>query len=282
VSGRLSIPFEGQRFFPVGGPEIGFGEESRGAAEVLYFLDDPGGITGHNRVWGDIVHNHGTGPDEGISSDDDSGKNGDIGTDAGQLFDTGPSETFLIMWAVHRVWIIGEDGVRPDEDVIGYRDHLQETAAMDADVVADGVIEFQNGIGAHADSVADPVILADGSPLACLEIIADMVAGVNGREGSDDGHPADDDRQCPRFGPARGLSDDAGSMNDGPGTDLNVGIDTAVILDLHSGKPAFCAQSIFSTCPLFSRDFWAASSARTTRNPLEPSVLGLLPFMMQS
>ena len=85
--------------------------------------------------------------------------------------------------AAHRVRVVGEDDVGPDEDVVLDGHELQEAAAVDAHAAADAIAELEHRVGADADVVAQAVALAaDARALAGLQAVADDAAGVDGGE----------------------------------------------------------------------------------------------------
>ena len=172
-------------------------------------LDHPGGAAGDDRAGRHVLDDHRPGADQRALADLHAGQDGAVGADARQPAHGGAALAVLVARAAHRVRVVGEDDVGPDEDVVLDGHELEEAAAVDAHAAADAVAELEHGVGADADVVAEAVALADAGALAGLEAGADDAAGVDGGERPHDGAGPDGERTLALPGAPRRLADDA-------------------------------------------------------------------------
>ena len=166
-----------------------------------------------------------------------AGKDRAVGADARQAAHGGAALAVLVARAPHRVRVVGEDDVGPHEHVVLDGHQLEEAAAVDAHAAADAVAELQDGVGADADVVAEPVALADAGALAGLEARADDAAGVDGRERAHDGAGPDGERTLALPGAPRRLADDARRLQVVTLTQGDVGV------QLDVGRHALASRS---------------------------------------
>ena len=153
----------------------------------LDVLDHPGRVADDDGPRRDVVDHDRAGPHESVLSDDHARQDGHVGADAGQTAHHGAALAVFVARTVHGVRIVGEDGVGAHEHVVFDGHHLEEAAGVDAHPAADAVAELQDGIGANGDVVAHDVVFADAGALAGLQAIAEGAAGIDGREGANDG-----------------------------------------------------------------------------------------------
>ena len=107
---------------------------------------------------------HGASPDKSISANLHTWKYRAVGPDAGMPPYHGPAEAVPVARAIHGVWVIGEDDVGTDEDVILDGHQSQEAPGVDPHAVADVVAELEHRVGADGDVVPDLVVFADARP----------------------------------------------------------------------------------------------------------------------
>ncbi len=205
-------------------PDVGALEPPRRAGEVLHLLEHAGRAAGHHGAGGDVVHDDRPGADQRSLADLDAGQDGAVGADARQAAHHGPALAVFVPRAPHRVRVVGEDDVGPDEDVVLDGHELQEAAAVDAHAAADAIAELEHRVGADADVVAQAVVLTDARALAGLQAVADDAAGVDGGERAHDGAGADGERALALAGAPRRLADDAGRLQVVPLAHGHVGV----------------------------------------------------------
>jgi hypothetical protein len=126
------------------------------------------------------------------------------------------------------VWVVRDDD-RPDEHVVLDRHQFREAAAVDADTTAHAAAELEHRVGAHADVVAEPVVLADAGALAGVQAGADHAARLHRREGTHDGAGADVKRGLALASAPRRLADDARRLQITALTERHNGIQTYVV-----------------------------------------------------
>src|SRR5688572_5845839 len=144
-------------------------------------------ISGPHRAWRNAaLAEHAARTDERVLPDLDAGKDRAVRADARAAADGRTLHALLVRGAL-RMRIIGEDDMRPEEDVVLDGHELEETPGVDPHVRADAVAELERRVRPDGDVVPDDVVLTDRRALAGLKARADRRAGVDRGERPDHG-----------------------------------------------------------------------------------------------
>ena len=116
---------------------------------------DAGGIAGHDRQRRDVAGDHGARADHRLFADGEPRENGGVGADRRAAPDEGAGVVVGMLPAA-RKRIVGEGGVRADEDVVLERDSVPDLdAAFDGDAISDAHVVLNEGLIANIAGGAD-------------------------------------------------------------------------------------------------------------------------------
>ena len=126
-------------------------------AAMAHEADLTGGITDDQGVGRNISYDDRTGAYESVAANGDSANDGRIGADARALLNFGGKELLVRLLDFRaRIQVVGEDGIRSDEDVITQRDAIPDgDAILYGDPVSYGDIGLDKGV------VTDITVFAD-------------------------------------------------------------------------------------------------------------------------
>src|SRR5438552_7644848 len=266
-------------------PRVGMrvdADEAREVANVVLELD--GRITCPNGPRRDCVAYHAPRADERVLADLNTREDRAVRADARATADH-PTLHAVEIGGALRVRIVGENHVRPEEDIVVDLRELEETTGVDAHARADPIAELERGMCPDRDVVADHIVLADGCALPRLETRADARSGIDRRERADDRSGTDDELELAVLLAARGASHDPVLADNASLAEADVRRNDRGGMHgrLHAGAHTRTGSSRYATrAPPDRSDRIASSSTRTTVRPASPSLRGFLPSRTHS
>src|SRR5438552_8087771 len=266
-------------------PRVGMRVDADEACEVAnVVLELHRRIPGPHRPRRDRMAYHAARADERVLADLNTRQDRAVRADARATADNPTLHTVEIGGAL-RVRIVGEDHVRPEEDIVVDLRELEETTGVGAHARADPIAELEGGVCPDGNVVADHVVLADRGALPRLEARADARSGIDSRERADDRARTDDEFELAVVLAARGASHDRVLADDASLAEADVRRNDrgGMHRRLHAGAHARTGSSRYATrAPPDRSDRIASSSTRTTVRPASPSLRGFLPSRTHS
>src|SRR5688572_28433911 len=192
--------------------------------QVGDLTDDTSRVSDDDGAGGDVADDDRPCADEGVLAHDDAGEDCHVGSDFGAPLNDGTRQLFLDTRR-QRIFRIGQDDVRAEPAAFfEHRELGHEYLRVDADVIGNRDVMFDDRQRADAHVVADFIRFADVDLVAGLEVAADDVARIQHRVRADDRSVTDRRWQFPVRRSAWRRADDAEIFDRGVRAEMDVPI----------------------------------------------------------